>query len=67
MTFTTPILRSDKEVYSMLGIGKTKWYRMKKSGLTPKALKRQGHYDSYTQGSIARWLEETESKSISTT
>ena len=48
-------LYTDQEVYNMLGIGKTKWFKMKREGLTPKPFELPGYADQYTIEAIDEW------------
>lgn len=48
-------LYTDAEVLKMLGLGKTTWLKLKKAGLTPKALKLPGSRDHYTIEAIDVW------------
>lgn len=48
-------LYTDAEVYDMLGLSKTKWFELKKAGLTPKPLKLPESHDYYPIEAIDRW------------
>jgi predicted DNA-binding transcriptional regulator AlpA len=45
----------DSEVYNMLGLSKSTWYKLKRKGKTPKPTKFPGCVDYYTIEQIDEW------------
>ncbi len=55
MTETNRKLYTDAEVYKMLGLSKTFYFKLKRKGLTPKPLDLNVGQDRYTIEAIDEW------------